>query len=850
MAILPGLTPEQQVKVGPGGVDRQVDQTQKIDSRVESMRQLSPNAAPVDRSKGAANPGDASTYRSAATSLFAELAKTEPKFQKILEDREKQLQEDAKLEAERELNKMSPEEFKVAVDNGLVSPTDNPYTKNVFKKMAGMKMGIEAARGMNEDYNTTFDKDNGDIDELISKYKKPLLDSFGDDKYLNEGYFAVAQDSEQKIRDANTQHRIVKHEADSAQAITDVASEAISRGKESGATPQQISSAAYNLIETNARMMGLEGRQVDSFIMKALEKFSNDGDVDIVKAMLDDNRGKIGSLGKKSENIVAGQQLMARAEKVRDDKIYEAAVDFRIKADEDAMRGIFREPVMRQALDKKQITEAQYRGWKSEALRARQKAADDRQKEALLRASENSVKMSNLQTLSNMLNGKDYLNIGDEQLSETGSVRDRSRDTQRDEAINYGMKSIRGEVVTPESKAILATMGVNADVGSTLNATQIATAESALFQRTGYKSPVFQSLATKVLTLPAAGGNVDTRLSPDQLVAKAQSELPPPEMTEDIEQVMAFIGSSASRGTPEETMAFISYQTSTKDAQSLMAMYEIVNNSGGKISPPQALRQVQLNNLKAEAKLKTGSVPQTAAAMSKNKALEKLGASIMTQSTSELQRGLFAGSSDLMSYDDAAVTTANRLAKTTTVVDGVAIQVAPIYVKGGKSYNTADLLSAGKEFESNRLVQYAYQNGLDPDTIELSSEVVADLINESSPDYDASTGGVYTLKPELVTWSEIKDKPGVFQLVDVQEFRPVTDYDGSPIYRTLDDMARVFEKNQTAKAINEQRTIEAINATRNPENEAEDAKALEIQNRDEALERMRNFGPGYIPGKL
>lgn len=818
MAILPGLTPEQQVTVGPGGVDRQKTQAPKIDTRVESMRQLSPNASPVDRSVGGVNPGGADVYRSATTTLLSELSKVEPKLQAVLAERERMLREQAELEAQRQMTKMSFDEAQEAVKTGQLPASENPYTKEAWKRLYGTRAGLESTRAMLEEYNTTFDKDNGDIQELINKHRQPVLDMFGDDVQLNRGFYAAANDAEQKIKNAHTEYSITKKEADAAQAISDIAGETMRRGMESGATPEQIAIEVHRQTDASAKLFGLEVRQIEGFLMKTLEPLASEGNVDLVKAILENKRGGLGSLGNKAENIVVGQKLIGMAEKVRDDKIYEAAVDFRIKADEDAMKGIFREPVMRQALTDKKITEAQYMGWNSEALRARQKAADDRQKEALLRASENSIKMSNLQTLSNMLNGRDYLNIGDEQLTATGSVRERSRDTQRDEAILGAMESIRGEVVTPESKAMLAAVGINAEVGSTLDTTQVATAESALFQRTGAQSPVFKSLATKVLTLPAAGGIVDTRLPIDQLTVKLNNELPPPELTPDLEYTMAFIGSSASRGSPEETMAFISYQAGAKEAQDLMQVYDIVKKSGGRTSPEMALRQVQISNILAETKLKKGSVPQTAAAMSKNKALEKLGAQIMTPTTSELQRGIFAGSSDLMSYDDAAVTAANRLAKTTTVVDGVAIQVAPVYLKNGKSYNTSELLSVGKEFEANRLVQYAYQNGLDPDTIELSSDVLADLINESSPDYDASTGESYTLNSKFVTWTEIKDRPGLVQLVDVQEFRPVTEYDGTPIYRTLDDLVRIYEKNQAAKAINEQRTIEAINATRDKSN--------------------------------
>lgn len=818
MALLPGLTPEQQVSVGPGGVDKQKTQAPKIDTRVESMRQLSPTASPVDRSFGARNPGGADVYRSPTTTLFDALSKVEPQLQKVVAERDRKLREDAELEAQRQMTKMSFEEAQAAVQNGELPASENPYTQAAWKRLYGTRAGLEANRAMMEEYNTTFDKDNGDIQELINKHKNPILDMFKDDVQFNRGFYAAATDTEEKLKNAHTQYSIVKREADASQTIADIAGETIKRGVESGASNSEIAKAIFSQTDASAKLLGLEPRQVEGFLMEQLKAVANDGNADLLKALLEDNRGGLGSLGKKAENIVTGQNLMATAEKVMDDKIYEAAVDFRIKADEDAMRGIFREPVMRQALADKKITEAQYYGWKSEALRARQKAADDRQKEALLRASENSIKMSNLQTLSNMLNGKDYLNIGDEQITPTGSVRKRSKDTQSDEAILSAMESIRGEVVTPESKAILATIGINAEVGSTLDTTQVATAESALFQRTGAQSPVFKSLAKKVLTLPAAGGIVDTRLPMDQLTVKLNNDLPPPEMTPDLKYTMTFIGASASRGSPEETMAFISYQAGAKEAQDLMQVYDIVKKSGGRTSPEMALRQVQISNILAEAKLKKGSVPQTAAVMSKNKALEKLGAQIMTPTTSELQRNLFAGSSDLMSYDDASVTAANRLAKTTTVVDGVAIQVAPVYLKDGKSYNTSELLSVGKEFEANRLLQYAYQNGLDPDTIELSSDVLADLINESSPDYDASTGEVYTLNPKFVTWSEIKDRPGLVQLVDVQEFRPVTDYDGTPIYRTMDDLVRIYEKNQAAKAINEQRTIEAINATRDKSN--------------------------------
>ena len=88
MALLPGLTPEQQVAVGPGGVDRQKTQAPKIDTRVESMRQLSPTATPVNRSVGARNPGGKEVFESNTTVLLKGLEKMAPELGKVIQERD------------------------------------------------------------------------------------------------------------------------------------------------------------------------------------------------------------------------------------------------------------------------------------------------------------------------------------------------------------------------------------------------------------------------------------------------------------------------------------------------------------------------------------------------------------------------------------------------------------------------------------------------------------------------------------------------------------------------------------------------------------------------------------------
>ena len=816
------------------------------------MRQLSPNASPVDRGVGGVNPGNADTYRSATTTLLSELAKVEPKLQETLAKREKELKEKAELEAQRQITKMSLPEINELVDKGVIPPSDNPFTKEALKRLASTRIGLEANRAMMEDYNTVFNKDTGNIEDLIDKYKKPILEQIGDDEQLNKGFYAAFNDTDRKIRDAHTEYSITKFDADNAQTISDIATETIKRGQESGATPQQISSTIYKQVEDSTKLIGLEPRQVEGFMMKSLEQFANDGQVDLVKAMLEDNRGKLGSLGKKAENVVVGQNMLATAEKVRDDRIYEGAVDFRIKADEDAMRGIFREPVMRQALDEKRITEAQYRGWKQEAMNARKRSEDDRQKAALIRASENSEKMANLETLSNMLTGNDYKNIGYEYITPTGSVKAVSKDQGDDKAILMARNSIRNEVVTPESRGFLAALGIDAEVGSTLNTPQVAAAESTLFQKIGKPDPVLKAQVSNVLYLPSAGGKVDPRMPIDQLEVKYKTELPPPVMTPSLEYSLAYIDSTAGRASKEETLSFLSLSLGTKDASMMFDVYSEIQAGGGKVSAQQVLRDILIRNRLAEHKLKTGKVSAVSERIVTSSFKEDTGSIIMTGATTTLLRNKFA------QYSDRDTESAQRAAvasvkASTVVVDGVSIQAPKIYVHNGETFNTADLFSASKEFEANRLVQEAYQNGVNPITIDLLNDGVADLIEASNPGSEYEVGDTMVINPKLVSYSEIPDMPSKFLLVNVQTGEAIQDNNGKQIVRDFSDMARVTKKNAQLNAVNEQRKIEAINSTRNESNKNDVQDHLRQQepiDKEAALERMNVYGVGYMPGKL
>jgi hypothetical protein len=471
----------------------------------------------------------------------------------------------------------------------------------------------------------------------------------------------------------------------------------------------------------------------------------------------------------------------------------------------------------------------------------------------LLRAAENSEKMASLETLSNMLTGNDYKNIGYEVLTPTGSVKAVSRDQGNDKAILMARESIRNQVVTPESRGFLAALGVNAEVGSTLDTSQIATAESTLFQKIGKPDPVFKSQVSNALYLPSAGGKVDARIPIDQLEVVYRTQLPPPVMTPSLEYSLAYIESTAGRASKEETLSFLSLSLGSKDASTMFDLYEEIQAGGGKVSAPQALRDIQIRNILSEQKLKTGKVSAVSERIVTSSFKEDTGSLIMTGATSSMLRNKFAQYSERMDPESAQRAAVASVKANTVVVDGVSIQAPKIYVYNGETLNTADMFIASKEFEANRLVQEAYQNGANPITIELLNDGVAELIEASNPGAEYDVGDTMVINPKLVSYSEIPDMPSKFLLVNVQTGEAIPDNNGKQIIRDFSDMARVTKKNAQLSAVTEQRKIEAINATRNEANKNDMQDPLRQQepvDKEAALERMRVYGVGYMPGKL
>jgi hypothetical protein len=291
---------------------------------------LRPVASPVDTFvRPAAAPQD-----NAFLALSRGLAAVNPAVGRFVEGAAQEAQPAAEAAATRKLGGMTFEEARDAMKAGKISELQNPWFKAAWMKQFGQRYALWRSQKLGTDYDNEFDKDKGNVDELIAKGAKEDLDAFGDDKHFVAGYQGASQGFHDKLRMADAQYKSDKLKADTQQGVYETllgtARQALSDGKK----PEEIVGMLRGHYKGNKDLLNVPFKEQDKEMLRVAQALAEDGQLDTVKAILEsprtgDDGTKLGALKDNRDFTLDASRILAQAERKRNDKNLEAGVDAR-----------------------------------------------------------------------------------------------------------------------------------------------------------------------------------------------------------------------------------------------------------------------------------------------------------------------------------------------------------------------------------------------------------------------------------------------------------------------------------------------------------------------------------------
>lgn len=266
MARVGGLTPVE--RIGDGAVDRGNARLDTAPNRPAPG--LRPAASPVNLYSRPAQP-EASNLDQLASAL----AKLNPALEKFAEsgiDEDKARQEAA---AAGKIGGMTFEEAQKAVDEGSIHEMQNPWFKAAFMKQYGQRAALKQAAGLADQYQNKFDRENGDVEQLIAGTAKPTLDKFGNDRHFLAGYTSVFNPAAAKLRAEQDQYKASRVAGEVRQGVYEVGTGIISQGIQKGQSADEIVANVRTTYAGNKTLLNVPYAEQDAEVFRIAETLTN-----------------------------------------------------------------------------------------------------------------------------------------------------------------------------------------------------------------------------------------------------------------------------------------------------------------------------------------------------------------------------------------------------------------------------------------------------------------------------------------------------------------------------------------------------------------------------------------------
>ena len=300
----------------------------------QATQSLRPAASPVSTYQTVEQP-----QQSDLSKFFNALQQIKPDIQNWGERYEQEQRDSAELEAQRAMNEMTFEEAQEAVQSGNLPQVNNPYFRAAFQRLYGTRLGLKRGEELTVAYMNDFDKRNGDIEEFLATYAREDLDGFGSD-FLVSGYNDAFSPIADRLRQQHAGNVAQLIKQDTLDGVYETMMGIVNIGVSEGLELSQIANEITNQGREYKEIMNISFAELDDIRLSVAEQLARDGKLDLVKTLLEDDRGGVGSIaGKRGEQGARAASIIGLAEREHNQLRIQETLDKRLDFWEDATKG-------------------------------------------------------------------------------------------------------------------------------------------------------------------------------------------------------------------------------------------------------------------------------------------------------------------------------------------------------------------------------------------------------------------------------------------------------------------------------------------------------------------------------
>ncbi|WP_296084170.1 hypothetical protein [uncultured Agrobacterium sp.] len=222
--------------------------------------------------------------------LAGALAQISPSLQGFLDTKATEMQKDAEDRANRRIGGMSFEEAKAAVADGSISEMQNPWYKAAFMKQYGERLAYQRVNELTQEYETNFDKNNGDLDGFVRERMAGDLEQYGDNPHFAGAYGSIMDNWSAKANQAQAQYQTEQIKTDTIGGVFETFHGKAQTLREEGKSPEEIVAALRGEYEGNRSLLNVDYREQDKEMVRLAQSFAAKGDLDMVEAILNGER--------------------------------------------------------------------------------------------------------------------------------------------------------------------------------------------------------------------------------------------------------------------------------------------------------------------------------------------------------------------------------------------------------------------------------------------------------------------------------------------------------------------------------------------------------------------------------
>lgn len=280
MAIVPGLRPLNEDRPNISG-GRSNPRAQAPDASRFKAPNPSPVAQPVDTySRPEAPAKDDSLFR-----LADALASFNPELQKYGTNQARDAG-DSQAEARKFLQTHSQDEVREMLKNGTATPLTNMYGQQVY---GGARATEDSAKLM-EVYNTNFDKDNGNLDELWNQVTQEAYEKFGKDSTFLSNYTQAMGPFKAKFYAMHAAYQAQKTMDDRKDMVYAKWKGEIEQGVPDGMAPVDVANKVFGDFKANHDYLSLPFKDQQEMVLRLADQFATKGQYDTARALLTTER--------------------------------------------------------------------------------------------------------------------------------------------------------------------------------------------------------------------------------------------------------------------------------------------------------------------------------------------------------------------------------------------------------------------------------------------------------------------------------------------------------------------------------------------------------------------------------